>query len=234
MKRRFWTEAERDIVRAKYGTIKTRLIAQELRRTTLAVSQCADKLGLMHRGRNRSPNRQELNCIKRLSKAGECNPCIVRAIGRPMDRHTIARWRKRLGLPPSDGLKCDRCRERVKEATKRQIAAAGLSSLADVRVVAFGKYAEANGWPGDLRPREVQILNALSRGPLTRRGIAAAIGLPWIGTRKSLKASRPGGSYLAYLAARGFVVQLPRHSTKESHLYSLALTAERSFHAQEA
>lgn len=100
--------------------------------------------------------------------------------------------------------------------------------------MAFRRYAASSGWPEDLAPREVHILEVLSASdPMTRPEIARAIGMPWIGSRRSLKGNTPGGSYLASLMRRGLVASLGRvvrgqgrgHSL---HLYTLAIDAERS------
>jgi hypothetical protein len=102
-------------------------------------------------------------------------------------------------------------RQKVAEKTRQQLQRAGLPSIGHLRVEAFKKYARDHGWPEDLQVREVQILNAMwDRGPMTRREIAAAIGMPWKGTRKSLMGNRIGGSYLATLMRRGMVVNLGR------------------------
>jgi DNA-binding IclR family transcriptional regulator len=76
--------------------------------------------------------------------------------------------------------------------------------------VAYKAFAKESGWPDDLRPRAVQILNLLaSHGmPLTRKQIAEKIGMPWKGSRKSLHSNDKEGSYLANLQARGLVIKL--------------------------
>jgi hypothetical protein len=77
------------------------------------------------------------------------------------------------------------------------------------------------------------MLNAMwDNGPMTRRELADAIGMPWKGSRKSLVSNDPEGSYLAHLIARGLVVSLGRikkgkgrgHSCQ---VYSLPLWIER-------
>lgn len=86
-------------------------------------------------------------------------------------------------------------------------------------------YARRNGWPEDLRPREVTVLNALlERGPMNRKQICEAVGLRWRGGNKSLKCSHPGGTILAILIRRGFVVSLGKVSG--ANVYSLALSVE--------
>ena len=120
------------------------------------------------------------------------------------------------------------------------VDAAGLPNLAALRAAVFRDRARASGWPEDLRPRAVQILNALwDRGPMTRTEIALAIGLRinYGGPheiRKILKSNDAEGSYLAHLLARGLLVDLGRVGTvvgqgrgRSVHVYSLPLTIER-------
>jgi hypothetical protein len=143
----------------------------------------------------------------------------------------VSHHRQALGLPSN--ATHPRRRARVAERTRRQVAEAGVASLAEVRVLAFRKFAVLSGWPGDLTPRQVLILEALdARGPLTRPEIAEAIGMPWKGSRKSLVGNVPGGSYLAHLIRRGLVTNLGRivrqsGQGRSIHLYTLAIIAER-------
>jgi hypothetical protein len=148
------------------------------------------------------------------------------------ERHTVGDWRHRLNLP--DNTLSEHRRQRVADKTRQQCQAAGVKSLAEVRAKAFRDYAKQYGWPEDLIPREVQILNALMRnGPQTRRQLADAIGVKWKGSRKSLVSpKRPGGSYLAHLMKRGLVVTLGRvvkgkGRGKSCQLYSIPLWTER-------
>jgi hypothetical protein len=136
-----------------------------------------------------------------------------------------------LGLPSNRGG--ERYRDRVRQKTREQLRKAGVESLANVRTKAFQDWAESCGWPRNLRPRHVEILNLLwEKGPQTRREIAAAIGMPWKGSRKSLVSNDPEGSYLAHLMRRGLVVCLGRLVKGKGKggsvcVYSLLLTVER-------
>jgi hypothetical protein len=150
--------------------------------------------------------------LRRLVGAGHCNRCAARALG--SNRGTVRHWRSRLGLPPvgSRGMSaaCPTCVAGVRSRTAEQCRKAGVKTLAEVRVQAFAAYATENGYPSDLPPRCVQMLNALARagGGMTRRQLASAIGLPWRGSRRSLKSGAPGGSYLATLQRAGLVVRV--------------------------
>lgn len=153
------------------------------------------------------------------------------ASGWGCERHTIGDWRKRLGLADNK-LSAHRI-DRVRRKTAEQLRKAGLPSLAALRRAVFRERARREGWPEDLRPRAVQMLNALwEHGPMTRRQLAEVIGMPWLGSRKSLVSNDPEGSYLAHLQARGLVVRLGRivrggGKCKNVYLYSLPMTIER-------
>jgi len=75
---------------------------------------------------------------------------------------------------------------------------------------------------------------------MTRRQLAAAIGMPWKGSRKSLCGNGPGGSYLATLMRRGLVVVQKRAvkasgKGKSVDLYMIPLQVKRGVqHGQEA
>lgn len=212
VRRPLWTESERAVVRRLYRKVPIRVIATQLGRTLSQVHQQARRLGLTRTGK--SPLSAEAKQrLAELVREGRCNRCIGRELDR--GRKEIRNWRRRLGLPEltARGMvdSCLTCKERTRAKTRQQIREAGVKSLADIRVLAFRKFARESGWPEDLRPRAVQILNALyARGPMTRQQIAAAVGMPWRGSRPSLSSNDPEGSYLAHLANRGLVTVLKR------------------------
>jgi hypothetical protein len=189
----------------------------------------ASKLGIQapNECRWKSPLFRAL--LKKRNAAGWTDSDIARATG--VDRHYVSIVRGAMGLPCNKFS--DRRRKQVAKKTRQQCADAGVSSLAEIRAMAFRNYAKRHGWPEDVRWRAVQILNALwTHGPMTRREIADRVGMPWKGSRKSLVSSHPGGSYLAYLMARGLVVVIKRAVRRRGvgrsvDLYSLPLTIDR-------
>ena len=206
-----WTNADIAILRCYYGRWPAARIASAVGRTLRSVFRQANLLGLAKTIRHTTS--ADHARIAELAQQGLCNRCIGREIG--LSRGAVRKWRARLGVPPvaSGGSvdSCLRCKERVRVNTREQLARCGAKSLGEVRVMAFRKYACDAGWPEDLRPRAVQILNLLyHEGPKTRKEIAAAIGMPWKGSRKSLHSNDREGSYLAHLIARGLVVCLGR------------------------
>ena len=211
VKVRRWTDAELSVLKDQYGWINSETVARNLNRPLKHIYNQATALGLTktyHR-----VTAAEKRTIKRMVKAGACNTHIGQAIG--IDKHIVRKWRTRLGLPQltSGGSvdSCQACKERVRANTKEQCRKAGVKSLAEIRTLAFRKYARKHGWSEDIRPRGVQILNLLfMEGPKTRFEIAGKIGLRWRGSRKSLCSNDPQGSYLANLLHRGLVVVIKR------------------------
>ena len=93
----------------------------------------------------------------------------------------------------------------------------GVANGGELRKRSFAKYACENGWPEDLRPREVQILNVLAaRGvPMNRLELSAAIGMRTDrmggnGTLALLTGNGPGGTYTASLLKRGLLSKVTR------------------------
>lgn len=121
----------------------------------------------------------------------------------------------------------------------KQLKTLGLTSPTQLRSRAYRLFAIANGWPDDLRPREVQILNVLARSgvPMTALEIATAIGANTSTTHRTgsrrliLCGNGPGGTYTASLMRRGLVIGLanagPACKTtgkgcgQRKHLYTL-------------
>jgi hypothetical protein len=225
-----WTAEDLAALRRLYPTTPAPAIAAALGRSPSSIYQAAAARGLTKASPARR-GRAWLAELRRLNALGISDTGASRVLG--SERHTVSLWRKRLGLP--ENAHSVRQRARAREATARQCASLGVPSLAAVRSLAFKLRAINAGWPAglDLRPRELQILDALEAcGPMTRRELAAAIGMPWKGPRKSLTGNVPGGSYLAHLLSMNLVTCLGRIEKRNGrgrsvNVYSLALDAER-------
>jgi hypothetical protein len=208
-----------------------RAVAEELGRTLTSIYQLRDRLGLCKKANRYGPEFEAF--IREKHALGWSDAEIAAAHGNGCERHTVGAWRKRLGLAVN--TLSEHRRRKVAAKTREQLKRAGLPSIGYLRVKAFRDRARVAGWPEDLRPRAVQILNALwEHGPLTRRQLADIIGMPWKGTRKSLCSNDPEGSYLAHLINRGLVISLHRaHKItgkgrgRSVNLYSLPLWIER-------
>lgn len=238
--RRFWTDEEKAFVLSHAGKMTAEEIGARLNRPVPGIYGMFKRLGLRI-GAPRIDWQTHDAALRRLNALGYSDAEIAAETG--LDRRTLQDRRNKLGLP-SNALN-ERHRRRVAEKTAEQLRKAGLSSLGELRSEAFRQAARACGWPEDLRPRSVQILNELyRRGPMTRRQIADAIGMPWKGSRNSLHSNDAEGTYLAHLMRRGLVIRFGRlvkgsadgtqGSGKGQHLYALAPEVEPALsHQQE-
>jgi hypothetical protein len=241
MSGRPWTKTQLAILRAGYNKKPVEDLARRLGRSIIAVRQSAGVHGV---ARKRCPTGKRLDAFTRTNHLrGWCDPHIASAWHAKfpgtarVDRHTVSFSRRRLGLAVNAQMKCPLCRERTRQNTKRQCREAGVSSLAQIRALAFRAYARRHGWPEDLRPRQVQILDALAtNGPMTKIQIAQAIGMPWENrpSRDILTGcdKDPGGGLLPNLMRRRLVIALGRtYRTRHrwEQTYSLALATQRSF-----
>ena len=207
-----WTPAECEYVRVcRAAKVPASIIAKYLPgRTAKGVFQRARTMGLSVPQRFRATDMVQF--IRDRNAQGWSDSEIAAARG--VDRHAVTHVRKELGLPWNRFS--DHVRRKAAAKTAEQCRAAGLASLAAVRAKAFRDYARAQGWPDDLRPRAVQILNAIwDRGPMTRRELARAIGMPDVydrphGEASVLASNDAEGSYLANLIARGLLVAMKR------------------------
>ncbi len=225
---RLWTPAEDAVVRRDYRRRLARHIASELGRTVSQVRARARAMGMAIPQRIRAPG--FVAFLRSCNAAGWSDAEIAETWG-GTDRHAVSHLRRELGLPSNAHSR--RVRRKIAAATARQCEREGVATLGALRTEIFRRRARAAGWPEDLRPRAVQILNALwQRGPMTRQELAEAIGMPWKGSRKSLVSNDPEGSYLAHLAKRGLVVNLGRIVKRPGSghnvcMYSLPLGIER-------
>lgn len=204
---REYTDRDIAYVRRHYRRQPVAAIAAELRRSVKAIRVLASRLGVARRSGGRAADPAMLARIRRRHSHGWADPEIAAELG--ISREWVGELRRRLGLPTNANN--SRCRARVAAKTREQCRAAGVRNLGQLRALVHRQRAEAAGWPADLRPRAVEILDLLyNHGPKTRRQIADALGMPWKGSRDSLVSNDPEGSYLAHLIARGLVVCLPR------------------------
>jgi hypothetical protein len=136
---------------------------------------------------------------------------------RGVGRHFVASRRTAAGL--GSNAFSEHQRQRTEAKTKEQLAAAGLSSMAELRIKAYADRKRAMGWPDDLQMQEANILSVLwDHGPMTRLEIARAIGRrteypgPY-GDKRILGCNREGGSLLATLLRRGMILRFPKQAT---------------------
>jgi hypothetical protein len=224
MNRRPWKPGELELLAHLYGQgWSGQACAAALGRTLSSVEGAIERYGLK-RGAHPKVSAAEKLEIARLNALGWPDTHIADLLGH--ERHSVSEHRKRLGLPSRE--KGEVWRQAIARGARRQLDRMGLTSMGQLRQMAFMARALRAGWPADLRPRAVQMLDLLhDRGPQIRRQIAAALKMPWKGSRKSLCSNDPEGSYLAHLMARGLVVSLGRvvkgvGRGRSCHLYALA------------
>lgn len=211
MTRRFWTNDEDAYLRETYGRVPVARIAFRRNRTVKAIYQRAVTLGLIQPRRYLGRDRHLLAFVRARHVDGWLDPEIAKEWtrqhpDRPLQRRSVVDLRKQLGLGSNrDG---ERYRDQVRQRTRQQLAAAGLSSVAELRSEAYRRFVRERGWPDYLRPRHAQLLDALyDRGPQTRAQLVAAMGLKDRGQRHWLSCKYGRGSYIADLMAAGFVVR---------------------------
>ena len=198
-----WTERDIAYLQRWYGRKSACEIAEQLGKTKGSVYQFASAHGLSTPKTQRPSRVMVQRKIRQLHPKGYSDSEIAAVVG--CSREWIGEVRRKMGI--SAHICHERYRARVREKTAEQCRKAGVPNLGTLRAQIHRERAAAAGWPEDLRPRHVQILNLLyDHGPKTRREIAEALGMPWKGSRKSLHSNDPEGSYLAHLMKRGFVV----------------------------
>lgn len=207
--RSYWNPADDDRLRELYPTHTAAQLARQLGQKVKAVQNRAVALGLRKLGDRDGL----LPRVRELHGRGLTDTAIVRELGAALSyaadpRREVTRLRDRLKLPPN----ADAILEAKRRGVKAQALVLGIEPGGALRKLAFRRFAAANGWPEDLPPRCVQILNVLAdRGPRTKVQLAEALGLPWRGLKnRDLLVSRSeGGSYVTTLLRRGLVFHLP-------------------------
>jgi hypothetical protein len=226
-----WTPAMQAALTIAYRLEPVEVIAEAPGVSVSSVYQTAKRIGLsIPRPR---VTRARLAQIRRLSLQGLTDTEIAPLVG--LCRSEVSRQRRRMKLPPSAaGLK----RAQL-QAVRSQCATLGIAAPTELRSRAYRLFAQESGWPEDLRPREVQILNALAaRGvPMTRRELSEAIGMRTDredrpGHVALLSGNGPGGTYTASLLRRGLLAVFKRGcvvagagSGKSLDLYYLSAAA---------
>lgn len=249
-----YSRADAERVRRQYGTVPTRLIASGLGVSVSSVYQLAKRLGLSSVNPHHGRNPRFVAFVRECHAKGWSDAETAAAWG--CNRRCVEDLRHKLGLP-HNAYSTHR-RRKVAAKTAEQLRKAGLPSIGHLRVEAFKQYARERGWPEDLKPRQVQILELLwDNGPMTREEIGQRLGLRKkprklpsgrIGHWYPMHCNTPGHgadtSYTGDLLRRGLIISLGRvvrnrpagarngqgHNTV---LYSLPLTIERKNYAKE-
>lgn len=222
-----WSAAEDETIRASYGDRPGPDLAAELGRPLCSLYKRARQLGVSSPAPpGMTPGRRE--ALTRLHALEWSDPEIAREVG--VSIRTIRLWRVRLGLPSNTGTARDR-RRRAAQLRDRA-AALGLESNGEARRASLDALAIGAGWPAGINPAEVRVLDLLhERGPMTRRQICEALGVPWRGDGRELRCSSPRHqSRLSRLIHLGLVcipatTPNPSGTGRPCKVYSLTLNA---------
>jgi transcriptional regulator len=227
MTRRFWTDREDAYMRENYRKQPAAKTAKRLNRSLRSIYQRANTLGLNEQRDQKALAKRKAR-IKTLHAKGWSDSEIAADI--ETDRRNVTRLRNTMGIP-ANGRNA-RYRKKVVARTKQQLKKAGAKSLADIKRREVQKLANKLGWPDHLSLRSIQIVETLYRhGPMTRRQIAATVGLPWKGRKTMGNKNVPGQSYMAELQRAGLVIHLPRAISRRGKgnnegIYMVALEVE--------
>ena len=149
---------------------------------------------------------EQLESIRRAHADGLTDTDIAKRVG--IERRAVTLQRARMGL----GINQEARHRAQLKSVANQKKTLGLNSMGELRTRSYRRFAVENGWPADMRPREVQILNVLSQTPgLTRRQLATVIGMNDRKRSKNLLCCKYGrGSYTANLIHQGYIVGVQR------------------------
>jgi hypothetical protein len=200
-------------IRESAGKLAVPQIAVHLGRSESSIHQARVRMGLCGK---LAPHGTELEAfIRQKHKLGWSDNEIAAAYSKlhpdckPVDRHVIGDRRKLWRLP--ENTFSEHRRRRVAEKTAEQMRKAGLPALSHLRLAVWREQARRQGWPEDLSPPYIKVLNALwDLGPQTRRELVERCGFRWRGVHNSLASNDRNGCILGHLMARGMVICLGR------------------------
>lgn len=222
-----WKASDDVFLRKHFGKLTAAEIGKAINRSTGSVYQRASNLGLIQK-RDPVEQKRRRDLVAKHAKQGLSDSEVAAIVG--IERRTVGDIRTKLGIPANG--RSERFRKRVAAKTREQCAKAGVKNLAELKSEKVRELARKYGWPEYLSLRSIQIAEVLyRRGPMTRRQIAEAVGLPWKdrGTFKNRHVR--GHSYMSELMQSGIVVKLDRAikgkgKGKSCGLYMIALGVE--------
>jgi hypothetical protein len=180
-----------------------------------------------------APTARQERTLRRMHAKGHTDNDIADHLG--VCRRWVGHTRRALRLPPVAGpaeVVSDRFRAKL-SAALRKAYALGLRSRGGRRPKAHREYSTAYNLPTDLPPKAVNVLLALLSGPMTRRQIAARIGMRADHPKQArvLRGSGRKGTLTALLLESGLIAYMPRYAAAGSKggrvagLYVLTLKA---------
>lgn len=223
---KLWTRREYQFVRDNYRRMSVPEMAARLRRSPGMVQNKKDELGLC---KPKHKDGGELDQLIRAKHEQWTDGEIAEAFG--CAREVVSWRRRKMGLP-NIWAKA-RGKEIRRKALINQRATLGVRDVAEFHQWCRNRYAKAHGWPEGLRPRQVQILNAIwERGPMTKQELCEFLGVRWNGSRRTLRGQKRGETFISGLIKRGLLVDLgrvyrPGGKGFNQHVYSLSMNIQR-------
>lgn len=215
--KRPFTDDERQAVRDRYGSEGAKPLARDLGRTRADIVALAARLGVGFDGLRRWTAEDDRRLVE-LRQAGATSAAIAEELGRSAS--AVNKRAEALDLTKPGYDKDARRRQLV---MPRQVSASGC----EVRWARVRLRLGEHGWPPDLNPKEVAILNSLTtRGPQTRPVLSASIGEPVSRPLYKRLMTHGGRSAVARLLARGLVARLfLTNGRKRTTVYTLTRSA---------
>jgi DNA-binding CsgD family transcriptional regulator len=166
-----WTHKDIAILRSLYHHKSRPEIGELLNRTPGAVGRKAVKLGLARVHFRMTP--AALQTLRTLTEAGYSETDIAEQLG--TNWNTVRTYRRKLGLASQP--RSAHYRAKVRALTRQQCKSEGVRSLVELRYMRAAAENARRGWPTDISPNGIKILEALLReSPLPTVEIARRIG----------------------------------------------------------
>lgn len=218
-RRRLFSDADREMIRSRYRTEGAKPLAREMGRDRNCIVALAQRMGVVC---IRRWTEAEDRRLMQLLQAGKKHAEIVVQMGRSYS--AIAKRAQEVGM----------ARRLFSPAARRQslitiISPRPLGSEARWarERIALGEH----GWPPDMNPKEVRILESLRKcGPQSRRALALSIGEPATRDPRKFLMTHGGCSAMARVMARGLVARMRiNRDRKVVYVYTLTTAAMKQF-----
>jgi DNA-binding CsgD family transcriptional regulator len=204
--KRPWTDEDEATLRTLYGKKTCQQIGRLLMRSAASVQQHAQALGL---SRKYGPDPALLAYVAQEHAAGRLDTEIAsgwQAMHPELYvcRESVSYYRRKvLGLPINEHRRL----EVRRDAQRKQMAVLRISSFADLARRRHRRFVLQSGWPIDLKPLEVRVLNVLAErgGYMTRKEIARGIGCRSPDQRDWFKCGYGSQTALGNLMRRGLI-----------------------------
>ncbi len=216
---RAYTPEELEAIRQRYPNEGAVELAREQGRKAAYVVAVALRLGLTYRRRWTPEEDRELLRLHR-----ERTPYAQ--IGKALDRSICAVAKRIADHGLATPQRSDRDKRRRKLRALHEPSNSGCEQRWARERLALGEH----GWPPDLNPKEVKILNLIAeRGPMTRRKLSEAVGEPRSDNVRYQLRTHGGRSAVARLLARRLLVRVmvQGEGRRRASVYAIPLDAQQ-------